>query len=100
MAGRDVNGYSYENEPGGRMQRVLNERWPYRDEQGDHARDGVTRRHDRPAATARVVFARDGEQLLQGHVTRVANGCVYFEAADDRLVRFGVWLPGDDVTPT
>lgn len=41
---------------------------------------------------------RDGEQLLHGHVTRVANGCVYFKAADDRLVRFG-WLPGGDVAP-
>lgn len=100
MTGRDANGYSYENEPSGRLQRVLNERWPYRDEKGGHARVGVTPRHDRPPATARVVFDRDGEVLLQGHVTRVANGCVYFEAADDRLVRFGVWLPGTAVTPT
>lgn len=97
MAGRDANGYSYDNEPSGRLQRVLNERWPHSDENGTHARDGIIYRHDRPAAIARVVFDGDGELELTGHVSKVANGCVYFEAGDMRLVRFGVWLSGEDV---
>lgn len=97
--GRDANGYSYANEPSGKLQRVLNERWPHHDENGPHARDGITYRHDRPAAVATIHFSSDGTTQVDGWVTRVANGSVYFEAPDDRLVRFGVWLPGEDVKP-
>ena len=103
MAGPvDANGYPYSDYPSERLkrqQRVTNERWPWTDENGNgHALHGVRRRPTTPAV-ARVVFELDGEEQLRGHVARVANGSVYFEANDQRLQRFGVWLCGQDVTP-
>ena len=98
----DANGYDYGDYPAERIkkqQRVTNERWPAIDDNGNgHAPRAIIRHLPSTVpAIARVVFDRDGEVELTGHVTRVANGCVYFEAGDMRLVRFGVWLRGEDV---
>lgn len=71
------------------QQRVENEEWPA----GETAR--YLTDHTRIEVEARVVWARDGEEWVRGHVTRWVRPVVLVELHDRRRAR--VWLPAGDV---
>lgn len=63
---------------------------------GLNARD----RPDRPPipVQARIVFAEDGEEWLDGEAARLDPGtAIYVRLLDRRLSTLGVWLHPDDV---
>lgn len=47
--------------------------------------------------TVRIVWARDGEEYLQGQATRWDAEHVYVRISDDRCQSNGVWLKPIDV---
>ena len=71
------------------QQQVENEEWP----PGETAR--FLADHTRIEVEARVVWARDGEEWVRGHVTRWVRPVVLVELHDRRRAR--VWLPAGDV---
>ncbi|HLT62002.1 MAG TPA: hypothetical protein VK020_12455 [Microlunatus sp.] len=73
----------------GEQQPVRNEEWP----PGDVAK--VLRDHTRIEVEARVVWAKDGEEWVRGHVTRWVRPVVLVELHDPRRRR--VWLSAADV---
>lgn len=73
----------------GEQQEVENEEWP----PGETAR--FLRDHTRIEVEARVVWARDGEEWVRGHVTRWVRPVVLVELHDRR--RHRVWLPAGDI---
>lgn len=77
--------------PSTSWQRVLNQTWPQHDQHGHHARDIDLHTENTPAR-ARLLWADDGWQILPGRITRRANGCVYVEINDPRMMIAGVWL--------
>lgn len=70
-------------------QPVKNEEWPL----GDVAR--FLRDNTRIEVEARVVWAKDGEEWVRGHVTRWVRPVVLVELHDARRRR--VWLSAADV---
>lgn len=82
--------------PSSRWQRILNTAWPQRDEHGRHARD-VPFGTESTLVEARVRWLEDGWDVVAGRVTRRANGCVYVQIEDRRMVTPGVWLRESDV---
>jgi hypothetical protein len=79
------------------FQKVLNERWPLRDRRGDGHALGIP---DQPlglAVDARVVWERDGEEIVNGRASRWINAYVYVAFSDPRLHGSGVWLRASDV---
>lgn len=102
---RDANGYRYDRGSVARRvgyQPVTNESWPFRDEDGWHAR-GL---NDKPAeeqvdVVARVVFQDDGETWLEGRAVRWTDNhthaCVLI--SDPRLQTGYVWLRAHEVRP-
>lgn len=73
----------------GRWQRVLNESWP------PNPRDIKNR--PAIAVTVRIVFERDGEQLLEAQAVRWTGRHVYCEVHDARLQATGAWVDAADV---
>lgn len=81
--------------PRGTKQRVLNESWPLRDENGPHAR-GI-RDQDRIPVRVRLVLERDGVIELDGHATRWHGRSVCVTVWDERLLVTHVWVDAGDV---
>lgn len=81
--------------PHGTKQRVLNESWPLRDENGPHAR-GIPDMGYIPVRV-RIIFERDGEVQLDGHAVRWHGSSVCVAVWDDRLLATYVWVGAADV---
>ena len=82
--------------PSHQWQPILNSRWPQRDDKGPHARDIPTGTENTPVQ-ARIHWRTDGWATVTGRVTRRANGCVYVEVDDPRMMVAGVWVSEGDV---
>lgn len=72
-------------------QDVLNERWP------TTPRDQWTRADSPIPVTVRIVWAKDGEEHIDGNATRWSGRCVYVEFTDQRLNKTGAWVDAGDV---
>lgn len=80
------------------LQKILNERWPLHDQHGDgHAR-GIPGQLGNISVDARVIWERDGEEILSGSAKRWINAYVYVTFHDPRRHGHGVWLRASDVT--
>jgi hypothetical protein len=81
------------------LQKILNERWPLQDQRGEwHAR-GIPDQVANIPVNARVVWERDGEEIIHGHARRWINAYVFVAFHDLRRPQgHGAWLPASDVT--
>ena len=96
----DANGYPHSGFPSEcarQWQEVLNQDWPCRDRNGPHAREGIIYVTSVPV-TARIIWEHDGEERIDGQVTRWNETMthVFVEADDGRLQINGVWLRVED----
>ena len=82
-----------------RHQRVENESWPERDQDGNwHARNI----REQPAANhvdveVRCVFAVDGECWVPGRATRWTASHVMIDVNDERVIGRKLWVEAGDV---
>jgi len=81
----------------GLFQKVLNERWPLRDRRGDRHALGIPDQPVGLVVDARVIWERDGEEIVNGQARRWINAYVYVAFSDPRLHGTGVWLRASDV---
>jgi hypothetical protein len=79
------------------LQKILNERWPLHDGSGEHAR-GIPDQPTGISVDARVVWERDGEEVVSGKARRWINAYVFVAFHDPRWHGSGVWLRASDVT--
>lgn len=83
--------------PSALWQRVENEAWPERDENGPHALSIPIEPTERTPVRVRLKLARDGWVILDGVIERRANGCVYVRVDDPRVTLGFAWVTEGDV---
>ncbi len=83
--------HSAPNPPTSGYQAITNESWP--------PDNGARTAQDRPAidARARIVWERDGEEWIEGTVTRWHGQHVFFRFNDPRAQLPFMWLRAEDV---
>ena len=71
-------------------QRHLNEQWPPKPDATELHEPGIP-------VVVRVVWAHDGETLLDGTAIRWTRSEVFVRIRDPRCAILGVWVPARDV---
>lgn len=80
-----------------RLQRILNERWPLQDHTGQRHAKGIPDQSSSIPVDARVVWERDGAEVIHGSARRWINAYVFVAFRDSRWHGSGVWLRASDV---
>ncbi|MGH3117457.1 MAG: hypothetical protein ACRDQ2_10190 [Gaiellales bacterium] len=95
--GAVVLSHGWKVRPSGKLrQKVLIEYWPLRDSKGLHAR-GIPDQPNPIPVRARVVWAGDGEEWVDGTARRWTANAVFVGLSDERLRAIGVWLRPEDL---